>query len=47
MRRDGQWAYGPKLMGEAEAIAAGIVATVAKLQVQATLKPPAPSIKAF
>ncbi|AID29271.1 hypothetical protein [Mesorhizobium jarvisii] len=38
--------YGPGLMGEAEAIAAAIVATVAKLQVNATLKPPAPSIKA-
>jgi hypothetical protein len=29
-------------MGEAEAIAAAIVATVAKLQAPATLKPPAP-----
>lgn len=38
--------YGPGLMDEAEATAAAIVATVARLQVQATLKPPAPSIRA-
>ncbi|TPJ84086.1 hypothetical protein FJ422_17650 [Mesorhizobium sp. B2-6-3] len=38
--------YGPDLMGEAEAICAAIVATVEKFQLQATVKPPAPSIKA-
>ncbi|TPJ70449.1 hypothetical protein [Mesorhizobium sp. B2-6-7] len=38
--------YGPTLMGEAEAISAAIVATVERLQLQTTVKPPAPSIKA-
>ncbi|TPM59176.1 hypothetical protein FJ959_09925 [Mesorhizobium sp. B2-2-4] len=38
--------YSPDLMGEAQAISAAIVATVEKLQLQATVKPPAPSIKA-
>ncbi|BCH11914.1 hypothetical protein MesoLj131c_61720 [Mesorhizobium sp. 131-3-5] len=38
--------YGPELMDEAEAIATAIVATVAKLHVAATVKPPAPTIKA-
>ncbi|MBZ9683186.1 hypothetical protein LB531_21240 [Mesorhizobium sp. CO1-1-2] len=38
--------YAPTMMGEAEAISRAIVATVAKLQVQGTLKPPAPNIKA-
>ncbi|TPN79951.1 hypothetical protein [Mesorhizobium sp. B1-1-2] len=38
--------YSPTLMGEAEAIAAAIVATVERLQLQTTVKPPAPNIKA-
>uniref|UniRef100_UPI0020328C92 hypothetical protein n=1 Tax=Mesorhizobium sp. dw_380 TaxID=2812001 RepID=UPI0020328C92 len=37
--------YSPELMGEAQAIAAAFVATVAKLQVQAKLKPPAPTLR--
>lgn len=38
--------YGPGLMDEAEALAAAIVATVERLQLQTAEKPPAPSIKA-
>ncbi|MBZ9894259.1 hypothetical protein LB545_07865 [Mesorhizobium sp. BR1-1-6] len=38
--------YGPTLLDEAEAISAAIVATVERLQLQTTVKPPAPSIKA-
>ncbi|RWN30110.1 MAG: hypothetical protein EOR97_17205 [Mesorhizobium sp.] len=38
--------FGPELMDEAEAISAAIVATVARLQLQTAVKPPAPSIKA-
>ncbi|TPM19757.1 hypothetical protein [Mesorhizobium sp. B2-3-6] len=38
--------FGPDLLGEAEAISAAIVATVERLQLQATMKPPAPNIKA-
>ncbi|TPM92745.1 hypothetical protein [Mesorhizobium sp. B2-1-3A] len=38
--------HGPSLMDEAEALAAAIVATVERLQLQTAVKPPAPSIKA-
>ncbi|TPK59015.1 MULTISPECIES: hypothetical protein [unclassified Mesorhizobium] len=38
--------YGTSLLDEAQAIAAAIVATVEQLQLQAAVKPPAPSIKA-
>ncbi|AZO57723.1 hypothetical protein EJ077_18420 [Mesorhizobium sp. M8A.F.Ca.ET.057.01.1.1] len=37
--------YGPTLQGEAEAISAAIVATVERLQLRTTVKPPAPNIK--
>lgn len=36
--------YGPELIHEAEAIAAGIVATIDQLQLP-VMKPPSPSIK--
>ncbi|ESY78272.1 hypothetical protein X739_31835 [Mesorhizobium sp. LNHC220B00] len=39
--------YGSTLYGEAEAISAAIVATVERLQLRSTVKPPAPSIKAL
>jgi hypothetical protein len=38
--------YGPRLLGEAEALSAAIVATVERLQLRSHVKPPAPSIKA-
>lgn len=38
--------YGPGLLDEAEALAKAVVATVERLQLQNTVKPPAPSIKA-
>ncbi|TPM41525.1 hypothetical protein [Mesorhizobium sp. B2-3-4] len=37
--------YGPCVMDEAEALAAAIVATVDRLQLSTTTKPPAPNIK--
>ncbi|MBZ9719083.1 hypothetical protein LB519_14640 [Mesorhizobium sp. AD1-1] len=38
--------YGPTLQGEAAAISAAIVATVERLQLRTTVKPPTPNIKA-
>lgn len=37
--------HGHGLLDEAEALAAAIVATVKRLQLQTTVKPPAPNIK--
>ncbi|MER9330526.1 hypothetical protein NKJ26_16970 [Mesorhizobium sp. M0152] len=37
---------GPELIHEAEAIAAAIIATVDRLQLQTAMKPPRPSVKA-
>ncbi|WP_245438046.1 hypothetical protein [Mesorhizobium sp. WSM4312] len=38
--------YGPTLLDEAEAIAVAIVATIDKVKLRVTMKPPAPNIKA-